>query len=134
PRRLNGAVPRDLETIVLKAMAKDLSGRYATALELAADLRRFLDDRPILARRPGLLERTFRWGHRHRELVATAAAIVVLVVTVGTVATWVQARKTEAARLGYHDYISESFPLADRITMQAMAQATKLLQGTADPA
>ena len=53
PRRINPAIPRDLETIVLKAMAKDPSGRYATAQELAADLKRFLDDRPILARRPG---------------------------------------------------------------------------------
>ena len=78
PRRLNPAIPRDLETIVLKAMAKDPSSRYATAQELAADLRRFLDDQPILARRPGLLERTLRWARRHRELVATAAAILVL--------------------------------------------------------
>ena len=58
PRRLNPAVPRDLETIVLKAMAKDPSSRYAMARELAADLRRFMDDLPILARRPGVLERT----------------------------------------------------------------------------
>ena len=53
PRRINPPVPRDLETIVLKAMAKDPSSRYATAQELAADLKRFLDDRPILARRSG---------------------------------------------------------------------------------
>ena len=78
PRRLNPAVPRDLETIVLKAMAKDPSSRYATAQELAADLRRFMDDQPILARRPGLLERTLRWARRHKELVVTAAAILVL--------------------------------------------------------
>ncbi len=53
PRAINPAVPRDLETIIIKAMAKDPSGRYATAQELADDLHRFLDDRPILARRPG---------------------------------------------------------------------------------
>ena len=62
PRRLNSAVPRDLETIVLKAMSKDPSSRYATAQELAADLRRFLEDRPILARRPGPVERSLRWA------------------------------------------------------------------------
>ncbi len=61
PRRLNPAVPRDLETIILKAIAKDPSSRYTTAQDLAADFRRFLDDQPILARRPGLLERTLRW-------------------------------------------------------------------------
>ena len=95
PRRLNPAVPRDLETIVLKAMAKEPSSRYATAQELAADLRRFLDDQPILARRPGVLERTLRWARRHKELVATAAAILVLALTISTAAIWDQARKTE---------------------------------------
>ena len=95
PRRLNPAVPRDLETIVLKAMAKDPPSRYPTAQELAADLRRFMDDQPVLARRPGVLERTLRWARRHKELVATAGAIFVLALTVSTAAIWVQARKTE---------------------------------------
>ena len=54
PRRFNPAVPADLETIVLKAMAKEPVERYATAQELADDLRRFLEHRPILARRPTL--------------------------------------------------------------------------------
>ncbi len=58
PRRLNPAVPRDLETIVLKAMAKDPSGRYGTAQELSEDLKRFLDDEPITGRRPGPVERS----------------------------------------------------------------------------
>ena len=49
--------PHDLETIVLKAMAKDPADRYTTAAELAEDLQRFLDDRPILARRPTLADR-----------------------------------------------------------------------------
>jgi eukaryotic-like serine/threonine-protein kinase len=78
PRRINPLIPRDLETIVLKAMAKDPSNRYITAQELAADLKRFLDDRPILARRPGPVERSLRWALRHRELVAATAAILVV--------------------------------------------------------
>src|SRR5262249_57294824 len=57
PGALNPAMPADLETIVLKAMAKDPAGRYATAQELADDLRPFLEHRPILARRPGPGER-----------------------------------------------------------------------------
>ncbi len=50
PRRRNEAIPRDLETICLKALTKEPTGRYATALALAEDLRRFLDGRPVTAR------------------------------------------------------------------------------------
>ena len=57
PRRIDPAIPRDLETIVMKAACKEPSGRYATAQELADDLTRFCEDRPILARRPTVLER-----------------------------------------------------------------------------
>src|SRR5262249_61744115 len=49
-RQLNAAVPRDLETILLKAMAKEPSGRYATAKELADELRRVLEDKPATGR------------------------------------------------------------------------------------
>jgi serine/threonine protein kinase len=61
PRQLDPRVPRDLETIVLKAMAREPSHRYAIAAEMAADLRRFLEDRPIRARRVGPWERGVRW-------------------------------------------------------------------------
>jgi hypothetical protein len=83
PRRLNKAVPPELETIVLKAMAKLPEERYSSAKELADDLRRFLDDQPVLARRPGLRERAAKWAWRHRRFVAAtilglAATVVVL--------------------------------------------------------
>jgi serine/threonine protein kinase len=76
PRRLNPAVPVELETVVLKAMAREPEGRYATAQELADDLRRFLEGRPILAARPALRERASRWGRRHPTAVAVAAAVL----------------------------------------------------------
>ncbi len=71
-------VPPELETILLKATWKEPSGRYATAAEMAEDLRRFLDDLPVLARRPTLLDRASKWARRHRSLVATGAAALLL--------------------------------------------------------
>jgi serine/threonine protein kinase/Tfp pilus assembly protein PilF len=76
PRRWNKAVPAELETIVLKALAKDPAERYPTAQELADDLRRFLEDKPIRARRPGPWQRLAKWSRRHRPLVA--AGLIVL--------------------------------------------------------
>lgn len=77
-RSLNPAVPRDLATIVNKAMAKELSERYATARGLVEDLQRFLLDRPILARPPGTFDRAAKWARRHKGIVTTAVAALVL--------------------------------------------------------
>jgi tetratricopeptide (TPR) repeat protein/serine/threonine protein kinase len=85
PRRLDRAVPAELETIVLKALEKSPADRYATAQELADDLRRFLEDRPIRARRPPLWLRLRKWGRRHRPLVASLAAGVLVLLVVGVV-------------------------------------------------
>jgi WD40 repeat protein/serine/threonine protein kinase len=85
PRRLNAALPAELETIVLKAMAKGPGERYATAQELADDLRRFLEDKPIRARRPSLRLRMVKWTRRHRALtwaMGISAAVVSMVVIV----------------------------------------------------
>ncbi len=85
PRRLNKAIPAELETIVLKAMAKEPAERYATAQELADDLRRFLEDRPIRARRPTWTQRMRKWERRHRAAVATGVISFVLLL-IGAVA------------------------------------------------
>lgn len=76
-RQWDLAIPTELETIVLKATAKTPGERYASAGEMAADLRRFLDERPILARRPTLADRSRKWMRRHPSFVA--AAIILLV-------------------------------------------------------
>ncbi|MEX2318187.1 MAG: serine/threonine-protein kinase [Pirellulales bacterium] len=85
PRRLNPAVPIDLETIVLGAMAKSRDERYASAQALADDLERFLSGKPTLARRPTIFDRTAKWARRHRSLVAVAAAALVLLTLVSAV-------------------------------------------------
>src|SRR5205823_5116466 len=77
PRKLAPAIPRDLETVVLKAIARDPAHRYATAGELAEDLRRFGEDRPVRARRVRLPERFWRWCRRNPGIASLTAAVVV---------------------------------------------------------
>src|SRR5262249_21210261 len=81
PRKLDPTIPVDLETIVLKAMAKAPADRYATAADLASDLGRFLDNRPIRAKPPGLAHSAAKWMQRNRLLVAAGAAATVLLAT-----------------------------------------------------
>lgn len=85
PRAIDKDIPRELETIVLKAIAKSPSDRYASAREFSEDLQRFLDDRPIQARRPTLVDRMAKWARRHRG--ATLSAVVILVMALLALAT-----------------------------------------------
>lgn len=79
PRKLAPALPRDIETIVLKAMERDPSARYATATDLADDLARFLDGRPV-ARRATHAEREVRWARRNPLVATLSATSIVLAV------------------------------------------------------
>jgi WD40 repeat protein/serine/threonine protein kinase len=88
PRKLNPAVPRDLETIILKAIARDPAHRYASAAELAEDLTRFLEDRPIRARRVSEWERAWRWCRRNPAFASLAAAFVLALVFGLAGVTW----------------------------------------------
>jgi WD40 repeat protein/serine/threonine protein kinase len=87
PRKLVPAIPRDLETVVLKAIAHEPAHRYQTARELASDLKRFLDDRPVRARRVSVAERLRRGCKRNPTLASLTATVFVLLAAVATVAT-----------------------------------------------
>lgn len=76
PRRINSAIPRDLETILLRTTSKEPEGRYGSAQELAADLQRFLDHKPILARRRTIADRVFKWIRRHAAFVLTLGLLL----------------------------------------------------------
>jgi eukaryotic-like serine/threonine-protein kinase len=86
PRQIHPAIARDLETIVVKATEREPGQRYATAEALAEDLRRFLEDRTILARRVGAGERAWRWCRRNPGLAGASVLSVVALVAMAATA------------------------------------------------
>ncbi len=117
PRRRNAAVPPALETILLKAVAKDPEARFATAQEMADDLRRFLAHEPIRARRAPLLDRVSLWVRRHRVGVAAAACVLL----VSLVALAVDSVRGAAAR----QQILDALEREERSAADARAQAAR---------
>jgi serine/threonine protein kinase/WD40 repeat protein len=121
PRKLDPRVPRDLETIVLKAIAKEPDRRYQTAADLAEDLRRFAGDRPILARRPLLGERFLRWCRRNPAVAALSllVATMTVLVSAGSVVAALRLSSTaEQARRAERDTENQLF---DSLLLQARA-------------
>lgn len=91
PRTLNDRIPKDLETICLKALQKEPGKRYESAEGFAADLRRFLKREPILARPIGRIERTWRWSRRNplvAALLATVTSLLIALIIGSSFATW----------------------------------------------
>jgi serine/threonine protein kinase len=132
PRAVRPAIPRDLEVICLKAMNKAPSRRYQTARDMADDLRRFAEGRPILARPMGTVERTVRWCRRNPLAVSVLAAVLVGSVAGLCYLSWLSesfVRQTalESARLEtnmldevwrfYSDEISDIDPTASSIAI-----------------
>ena len=91
-------VPRDLVTIVHKAIARESSRRYGSAEDLAADLQRFLDDEPIQARRQTQVERYVRWA-RHNPGIASLSGVLAAVLVLATIASLLSARYFNRLRL-----------------------------------
>jgi serine/threonine protein kinase/WD40 repeat protein len=98
PRKLDQRIPRDLETIIVKAMAKEPLDRYASAKAVGEDLRRFVADRPIRARRSAPLERIIRLCRRNPVITTLTASVFLLLITVAMVSSLAAVRLQRAER------------------------------------
>ena len=118
-------IPKDFETIIMKAIAYLPADRYATGEDLAADLRRFLADEPILARRPSLLNRAGKWAKRHRGAVLSATAALIVAVAALSIALVAVARSKTKIETHYgrsqerlqqtRQVLDEDFRLAEQL-------------------
>ena len=127
PRRINGRIPRDLETICLKCLEKAPNGRYGTAEALAGDLRLWLEGRPIRARRVSPVGHAWRWCRRHPAVAGLLATLAMTVAT-GVVGLFVLLNQVEAERSrlavarrhaeAYEQFTSRS---ADQVTSFVLA-------------
>jgi serine/threonine protein kinase/WD40 repeat protein len=98
-RQYDPRIPRDLETIVLKTLAKRPNDRYPSAAELAEDLERFLNHEPVRARRIGPLGRAWRYARRHPSLTAVSSVALAAVLATATAAYVRVVQERDQARL-----------------------------------
>jgi serine/threonine protein kinase len=101
PRAIDRAIPPELETVVLKAIAKSPADRYSSAKEVADDLRRFLRHEPIHARRPTFAQRGRKWLRRHPSVLAAAAVLLVLLTAGSLLSAWIIRGEQEKTRIAY---------------------------------
>lgn len=129
PAKIDPSIPQDLATIITKAISKDPKDRYENAFALRDDLRAFIEDRPISARRPSLAEQATRWARKNPVVASLASLSVALVCSTAVIASWawattnqaysdlqVESKKTEAALQKAEEnellaYMSEQYAL-----------------------
>lgn len=122
-RQLDRAIPVELETIVLKSLSKLPAERYATAGDMAADLRRFLNEIPIQARRPQLVDRVRKWMRRHPAYIAAAVFLLVSGLIGLGVTTAIVAREHSKTEVAYQN---------ERLRAQEAEAQFKLARRVAD--
>jgi WD40 repeat protein len=125
PRKLNGRVPRDLETICLKCLRKEPNRRFLSAKALADDLRRFLRGETIMARPIGRVERTRRWIKRH-----PARALLAAVTLIGlTTTTWLWRRAEDSiTKLEWREYLNQITIAKNEIDENQLDRASSILK------
>jgi WD40 repeat protein len=133
-RKRRAGIPRDLETILLRALEPEPRRRFASAAELAAELEAFLGDRPITSRRPSPIERWWRWQRRNPLLGAALLALALCLLALGVGSTFAATSFRQAA----HELLLRSqseerlrLDLAAQLSSSEIARAFRALQ---DPA
>jgi eukaryotic-like serine/threonine-protein kinase len=131
-RTINRAFRGDVETIVARALEKDKTRRYGSAAELAADVRRYLHDEPIMARPPSTAYQLRKFAHRNKALVTGVAAVFVVLVGGVVASTWeaVQARRAEKKAL---QETAIAHAVNDFLQHDLLAQASAYNQSKPDP-
>lgn len=130
PSRLVPGLPRDVETITLKCLRKDPAKRYESSVALSEDLRRFLANEPILARRTGPVERAWRWCRRNPAIASLCAALVCVLLAGTGIASFFAIRANERAEsLRRQDYINRVNLALSECVGNNVARALELLDG-----
>ena len=131
PARLAGELKGDLDWITMKALEKDRTRRYGSASDLAADLRRHLENQPVLAGPPSTMYRVGKFVRRNRGGVAAAVVLLVLLTGFGvTMAIQAQRLKTERDRASREQAAAEA--VSDFLRYDVLAQASALGQAAPD--
>ncbi|HEX3450324.1 MAG TPA: protein kinase, partial [Isosphaeraceae bacterium] len=128
-RRHEPRIPRDLETIVLKAIARDPADRYRTAADLAEDLRRFLNDLPVRARRITWAEELWRWSRRNRTIAGLAASVVLLLAVLAAGASLLAYKTGQSRDQARRAELERTQQLAQSLLSQARAARSSRRRG-----
>ena len=134
PARLSSisrTLPADVATIVAKALEKDKLRRYGSAAELAEDIRRFLRNEPIVARRPSASYQVRKFAHRHKGLVGGAIAVLIALVAGVVVSTWQAVRASRAERVAQ---ARANDAQAEKAKAEAVTKFLTEMLASADPA
>ena len=135
PRKVRPSIPPDFETIILKAIHRQPEKRYATAQLFAEDLRRFIEHRPIQARRVSAAERTWRWCKRNKMLASLGAALAATLMII--VAGSIQFGLKNAAHVTELNAEVERTDKMHRLAVESLFQShadrARLLQQSTNP-
>jgi WD40 repeat protein/tRNA A-37 threonylcarbamoyl transferase component Bud32 len=130
PRSLDSRIPKDLDTICLKCQEKEPGRRYASAGDLAADLRRYLAGKPVAARRIGPAGRTWRWARRN-PLVAGLLTATILTLMIATAVSsyfgWRAADYAKRVEDTYYDSLQQEMRLTSEVRAQGYGETVRRL-------
>jgi eukaryotic-like serine/threonine-protein kinase len=134
PRQLQPILPRDLETICLKCLAKEPKNRYASAQELAQDLQRFQNGEPIKARPIGVVGKMFRWTKKHPALAMLLITLVaVLLVFSSEVFSLLRSREQELREFSIRKNASDARHVASTVLLRMQRVANAVERAAEEP-